>query len=99
MLQVDGPQEDDNDDADEDEEDDDCEKSSVPIAAASSVIQLVCLGCRHESGLAKNLKCNICSEKLKLIFYGRHIQFVHPCKTDSNKRIKCPKCNEDEWEY
>ena len=72
MLQVDGPQEDheDDDDADEDEEDDDeddddCERSSEPIAAADSAMQLVCLECRQEFGLAKNLKCNICSEKCK----------------------------------
>ena len=72
MLQVDGLQEDDedddddDDDADEEEEDDeDGEQSSEPIAAASSYIQAICLGCRQESWLEKNVECNICCENLK----------------------------------
>ena len=107
MLQVDGLQEDDededddDDDADEEEEDDDdCEQSSEPIAAASSYLQAVCLGCRQESWLAKNVACNICREKLGVNFYGRNIQFdCNSCKTYLNKRIRCSNCNEDEWKY
>ena len=106
MLQVDGLQEDDevddddDDDADEDEEDDDnCEQSSEPIAAASSYI-LLCLGCRQESWLEKNVECNICREKLEVNFYGRNIQFdCNSCKTYLNKRIRCSNCKKDEWKY
>ena len=48
-----------NEDKEEDDEDNDYGKQgSVPIAAASSVRQIIYLGCRQEFCLAKNLKCN-----------------------------------------
>ena len=53
-LQVDGPQKDhdDDDDTDDDKDGDDCKQSSEPITEASSVLQIVCLGCRQEYRLA-----------------------------------------------
>ena len=48
---------------DDDEDDDDCKQSSSePITEASSVIKIVCLGCRQESGLAKTLNVYVVKE-------------------------------------
>ena len=73
---------------------------AVSQSPQPALLYAICLGCRQEFRLAQNVECNICREKRKVIFYGRNITFdCNSCKTYSNRRINCSKCNEDIWKY